>query len=802
MFDSITEKEIQQWTLQFQDYAPMACQVPCSLYSILLENNLIEDPFYALNEEEVRDLCEFPCEFSCEFHVDEKSKFMELVFGGLDTICDIYLNGRKLDSVKNMHRSFTYSVEDRVKVGTNTIRLVFSPPIEYFRYMDNRYHVYTNQDTISGAANLRKAFYMSGWDWGPQLPDMGIWKPVTLRQYDIDALEDFEIRQVHKDDSVVLRFWASTKQQNKNCEMYVATSGQRVQLEGGYGEIVIDNPKLWWPNGYGEQNLYDVVVELVYNGAVIDSMKKQIGLRTLTVSTEPDKEGSEFCFVVNGVKIFAMGANHVPQDNILSRITTERTEKLIQSCVDANFNCIRVWGGAYYPEEEFYDLCDRYGLIVWQDFMIACMNMNHSKEYKQTFVQECKEQVKRLRHRASLGLLCGNNEMEYAILYWDIPKGKLVCNDYLEMYERILPDICYELAPDVFYWPSSPSCGGDFDEPGDATRGDQHFWDVWILGKPFGEYREHKFRFCSEFGFESFPSMKTIKTFAKPEDYNPFGRVVDYHQKCKFGTKAMISYISEEYLYPIDFEKLVYTSQVMQAEAIRYGVEHFRRNRGCCMGSLYWQLNDCWPAISWSSLDYFGRYKALHYAAKKFYAPVLCSLFYEEHKIVLNIANETRKEIRGVVKTRLCRNDFTILAQQEIPYCVDALSSLDIGAVSDQEVDNEYNCYFYADLYDENGNFVMRQTLLFTKAKNFGFCEPNVTADIQDSEGGVTITLIADCFAKHVEVEFAEADVVLSDNYVDITSKEPVVLTAKTSYKAEELRKQLTIQSVYDIGTV
>lgn len=798
--------EIKKWRMIYRDFPELQCDAPCSLYSVLLENQLMEDPFYGMNEEKARDLCEYPCEFIGTFEVEAIQPYMELEFAGLDTICDIYLNGRKLDSVKNMHRTFTYDVANRVVIGTNTLRLHFDSPIAYCRDMERRHHVYTNNDCVEGAAQLRKALYMSGWDWGPQLPDIGIWKPITFRTYEVDMLKDFEVRQVHRDGKVQLRIWAESKHKQSECELFAVADGQRVQLVDGYAEIDILNPQLWWPNGYGEQNLYSVEVELVHNQTKIDSKKKQIGLRTLTVSREEDKYGEEFCFVVNGIKIFAMGANYIPQDNIISRVSKEKTEKLIQACVDANFNALRVWGGGYYPEEFFFDLCDQYGLIVWQDFMVACCNIYLREEFKNNIYQECEEQLKRIRHRACLGLVCGNNEMETAILNWGddfgnlLVDGQLVRLDYLEFYERMLPELCYQLAPDTFYWPSSPSCGGEFDDPDNPNRGDQHFWQVWGFGKPFTEYRNYKFRFCSEFGFQGYPSMKTIQTIAEPEDCNIFSRVMDNHQKCMNGTQKMVGYIADNYLYPNSFEKLVYTSQILQADAIKYGVEYFRKNRGCCMGAIYWQLNDCWPVASWSSVDYYGRYKALHYAAKKFFAPLLCALFYDDHKIVINIANEARKSAKGIVKTYLCRSDFSVIETKDFTYDVEELSTTDIGVLSDKKVEDIYDNYLFAELYDEAGNLVMSQTLLFAPAKYVKWQKPEITAEITDCEGGVTITLSSNCFAKCVEVEFEKVDVVLSDNYVDITKEEPIQLFASTTYKAAELKKQLHLQSVYDIG--
>ena len=360
--------------------------------------------------------------------------------------------------------------------------------------------------------------------------------------------------------------------------------------------------------------------------------------------------------------------------------------------------------------------------------------------------------------------------------------------------------MCSRVAPDVFYWPSSPSNGGNFDNPTDPSRGDQHFWDVWNGDKPFTEYRKHKFRFCSEFGFESYPSMKTIRTFAEEKDMDLYSDVIKNHQKCRFGTRNTAFYIDANYPQPTNFPSLVYTSQVLQADAIKYGVEYFRRIRGYCMGSLYWQLNDCWPAASWSGLDYYGRYKALHYAAKKFYAPVACALFRENDHITVNIANETMERVSGTVKTYLCRNDFTVLAQQELNYTVEPLSSLDIGAVAENAITAPEECYFYADLFDAEGKFLMRQTLLFVPPKDFAWAEPGVRVEISDCDGGVEIAVSANAFAKYVEIDFSDADVVLSDNYVDVTGPAPVMLHAKTDLTAAQLAMQLQVQSVYNIG--
>lgn len=790
---------IKNWVMKFHDFGDIECTIPCSMYGVLIENKQIEDPFYGTNEEVYSKLSDYPCTFTAKFDVEKISNHNELVLAGVDTVCDIYLNGKKLASVKNMHRTYTFEVGEKLKLGENEITLEISSPTEYFKYMESRHHVFADKICLPGVSQLRKGFWMSGWDWGPCLPDMGIHGEVLLNQYEVDVIEDFFIRQIHKDGKVTLSFSLCTKHNEKDLTATVFVDGKSVTLEEGTGEITIDNPKLWWPHGYGDQPLYEVCAEISKNGEVIDTVKKTVGLRTLTVSTAKDKHGNEFCFVVNGVKVFAMGANYVPQDNIISRVTKEKIDALIDACVDANFNTIRVWGGGYYPSEDFFDACDRAGLLVWQDMMIACANVWLSDEMREEYIAEFAEQMKRFSHRACIGIVSGNNEME-----WYVCNTEGACENYtekldhLELYERISPSLLSKYAPDTFYWPSSPSSGGGFDDPNDDSRGDQHYWAVWHGSLPFEDYRNHKFRFCSEFGFESFPSVKTIDTFCPEKDKNIFSRVMEKHQKCQGGNKKIFNYIAENYLYPSSFENVIYASQLNQAEAIRYGVEHFRRNRGICMGSIYWQLNDCWPVASWSSVDCFGRYKALHYAARKFYAPIAGGLFREDGYVTFNIANETMKDFHGFVKMRTIARDFSVIREEGYEVTVPSLSSKDVCKMSEEFVTDVYGELVVAEIYDAFGSLVTTRCQLFTKEKYFKWENPNLRAEIRDIDGGIEITVTADSFAKAVEIDFESADIILSDNYFDIT-RGSVTVTAKTGISAAQLRGELRLKSVYDI---
>ncbi|MBQ8164114.1 MAG: glycoside hydrolase family 2 protein [Clostridia bacterium] len=795
---------LNDWRMTYEDHFGLECKAPCSMYSVLLQHGLIKDPFYGLNELELTKLSDKDCTFETELLIDEEimsKEHIELVFLGLDTLCGIFVNGELIAETKNMHRRYIFDIKDRVFVGKNLIRLEFSSPTEYFKVMNNKHFLQTNGDTIPGASHLRKAFYMSGWDWGPMLPDMGIFRPVSIDAYDGDKIDNIFVRQQHKNGTVTLNIEVETRH-NTDCDIFILVDGKEIKLnKSKRGSLKIEAPKLWWVRGYGEQNLYEITAKLVKNGECLDEKTQKIGLRTLTVSVAPDENGSEFCFVLNGIKIFAMGANYVPQDNLLSRINSKRTEELIKAALDANFNCLRVWGGGYYPEDEFYDLCDKYGLMVWQDSMIACCNVWLNKEMTEEYTEEMIYNLKRLRHHASLGIWCGNNEMEEAVMYWDGygSNNALVREDYIQLYERIFPELVSKYAPEIFYWQASPSSGGGFDDPSCDNRGDSHFWQVWHGSKSFTEYRKHKFRFCSEYGFESYPSVKTIKTFCEPKDMNCFSRVMENHQKCKSGNTKILMYLAENYLYPNSFEHLVYASQLLQADAIKYGVEHFRRHRGYTMGSVYWQFNDCWPVASWSSVDSLGRYKALHYAAKKFYSPVAMGLFLENNTLTVNVSNETMNDFKGSVKVHFSDTSFNILKEFDREISVSSLSSKDVLTV-DVSYGNKYNEYIYADLYDENGNMIMRQVELYVPPKFFEWKKPSFTVDIQGCENGAVIEISSDVFAKGVYIDFENCDPILSSNFFDLADGEKHTVSVKTDMSADELSASLKIVCVYDIG--
>lgn len=792
---------IRNWKMIYGDYAPLDCVAPCSMYSVLLENGLIDDPFAGMNELEATKLSDKDCVFESNFNVDPSTiskDYTEIVFHGLDTICNVYLNGEHLGKTMNMHTAYTYNVKEYLLEGENVLRLEFSSPTEYIKYMQHRRNLFTNRDSIPGASHLRKALCMFGWDWGPMLPDMGIYRDVELRAYDADRLEDFEVLQYHIDGKVRLEISASTAH-GSACDMFAEFDGKKVKMSAGKCSIDVDSPKLWWIRGYGEQYLYDLRITACLGETVIDEINKKIGLRTIEVSRKKDKYGREFTFKVNGTEVFVMGANYIPNDSILPRITEQKLENIIDAAVFANYNCMRVWGGGYYPEDYFFDLCDKYGLLVWEDYMMACCSIWLTDDMCRNFRDEAIYNTKRIRHHASLGLLCGNNEIETMICgtnWGDNLQDRL---DYVRLYENILADIAMKYAPQVFYWPSSPSTGGGLDHPNANDDGDVHFWEVWHGEKPFTEYRRYMFRFCSEFGFQSFPSVKTLATVCDDKDMNPFSRVMENHQKCKCGNKRILTYLADNYLYPSSFENLVYASQLLQAEAIKYGVEYFRTIRKCCKGSVYWQINDCWPVASWSSVDYYGRYKILHYYARKFYAPHLPVLIINDDEISVYVVNETMNEFKGTLKLAVCSDNMIPIDCREYDVEVKPLTS-GLLELFEYTPADPYGEYIYADLYDKDGIFVMRQCELFVKPKHYNWHKPDIKISATDAPGGVKLSFSSDIFAKSVFADFEDADIILSDNAFDITNGDLYEVFARTNLSASDIIGRIKVKSVYNIG--
>lgn len=805
-----------KWSMRSTDeQARHEALVPGSVYADYMRDGTIDDPFWRENERAAFELMRKDYEYRREFDVPAsllaKSRVL-LCCEGLDTLANVYINGLLIGEADNMHVAWEWDVRHALKEGANEIVIRFMSPIEYSLAEYEKRPLWCSTDAIPGYPHLRKAHCMFGWDWGPRLPDAGIWRSISLIGVDEARIISVLVSQEHENGAVRLSLTPELEAASPaDCAIeaeLVTPDGERLAFEDN--ELTVADPKLWWPNGYGEQPLYTVRVRLLTGGVERDAWERRIGLRTLGISRDKNEWGEEFCHIVNGVKVFAMGGDYIPEDNILSRVTPERTRRLLEDVKLANFNTVRIWGGGYYPDDFFYDICDELGLMVWQDFMFACAVYDLTPEFERSIRLEAVQNVKRLRHHASLALLCGNNEMEGFVgaALVQLAKGEELTfapmrmshiADYTKLYEYILPSICGEHAPQTFYWPSSPSSGGAFDEPVAPNKGDTHYWDVWHGLKPITEYRKFYFSYVSEFGFQSFPCAATVNSFTLPEDRNIFSRIMERHQRNKDANGKILSYLSQTYLYPNGFDNLLYCSQILQADAIRYGVEHWRRNRGRCMGAVIWQINDCWPVASWSSIDYYGRWKALHYAAKRFFAPVLISAqedgelsqnpqineFHPTHikrGARLNVSNETMADVEGVARWELRAPDGSVLQSGEVAIRVPKLSAvwLDELDFGDEPITERYLSYSL----DIGGGIVSAGTALFCAPKHFAFADPRLSVRAEGDELVVT----AEAYAKHVYIESEDADMLLDDNFFDMNPGERRIKVLRGTAKEPRVR--------------
>ncbi|MDF2907885.1 MAG: glycoside hydrolase family 2 protein [Herbinix sp.] len=798
--------------------------IPGSVMSTYLTHNRIGDPFWRLNEYEARELFRKDYEFCREFHVPGElyaMKRLELLCYGLDTLAEIYINDILLSKTNNMHRTWRFDCKSLLSPGENQIRIVFRAPITFIEsYVpeENKEISYIANGAMRGNQYLRKAHCMFGWDWGAQVPDAGIWRDIELIGYSDGRIEDVEIIQHHHKKGVELEINTRLELvvQGDYTLEYILTSPsgidtthiQSAEESGNSHTITVEQPEIWWPNGYGEQPLYHISVTMKKKDDLCDRKEYTIGLRTLTISQEKDEWGSEFAFKINGIKIFAKGADYIPEDLVYSRVTRERSEYLINSCVRANYNCIRVWGGGYYPSDDFFDLCDRSGIIVWQDLMYACNVYDVTKEFEENIIEEAKDNVRRIRHHASLGLWCGNNELESAWMHWPDfqPHSPKLRADYIKQFEYILPRAVEEVDDRTFFWPSSPSSGGCFDNPDDENRGDTHYWAVWHGLKPFEDYRNYFFRFCSEFGFQSFPSIKTVNSYTEEEDRNIFSKVMESHQKNDSANGKILYYLSENFLYPKDFTGLLYVSQILQGIAIKFGVEHWRRNRGRCMGALYWQLNDDWPVASWASIDYYGRWKALHYMAKNFFAPIAGTLVRTGQLIEAHIQNERMQDKSCKVAITLRKMDFTVIRTDAFEVEIPALSNQKITEIDYSSLIRgiEDQVFVEAIFTDEEG-YQSHEVEIFVPFKYLSLKQPQICYRVQEEENNFLITLQSTNLACFVELDFAEHDAIFSDNYFYLSNGDNRVITlAKKDIQGEvfkdasDLKEKLQVRSLRD----
>ena len=817
-----------KWSFQqagTDDWLPAS--VPGGVHTDLMASGRIPDPFIADNEKQVQWVAEsdwiYRTSFTCTNKLVAEDKVF-LVCDGLDTLATVVLNGHELGKTNNMFRQYRWDIKSFLKTNrSNELSITFSSPVKYVAGQQSKRPLPGVSQAIPGGPYLRKAPCQFGWDWGPQLPPIGISKDIRLEGYSEARLAMVHLRQEHAHVDVTFEAridverWSdgpfkailrveTPKGKVLEKEAEVSTAGETVV------RLPIPHPEFWWPNGYGGQPLYQVKVTLL-NGdgsriGPLDQQEYQVGLRTIELRQQEDSWGRSFVFVVNGVPIFVKGSNWIPADSFPTRITDQSLEGLIRSAAETHQNMLRVWGGGFYEEENFYDLCDRFGILVWQEFIFSCsIYPLDDPAFLDNVHLEVIDNVRRLRHRASLALWCGNNEMEWGWVDWNwkVPELQGLKAAYGQFFHHTLPAWCKAEDPDHSYWPSSPSSDTPFENPNGQSQGDAHYWDVWHGRKPFTAYREQYPRFMSEFGFQGLPPIETIRTYADETEWNMTSYVMDLHQKNASGNSLMVGQMLDMFQMPKDFVSLVYLSMALQAEGIRYGVEHWRRHPDRVSGMLYWQLNDCWPVASWSSLDYFGRWKALHYAARRFYAPLMLSIEDKPSQQGVYVSNDLLEPWEGTVNWSLETLAGEVVASGKVsvkaaPQAATRVCELDFSdRISD---DNMRGLVFIAELW-QGAHLITRQTANFVPIKHLCLANPDLSAKVRKEKEQLMIELTSHSLAVLVELSLDGSDVVFSDNYFTLPAGRTVLVSCPIppGWTLSQARKALRLRSVYDSYT-
>ena len=816
-----------------------AAQVPGVVQTDLVAAHVIPDPFYGDNESRLQWIGLADWEYRTTFQVDATTlgrTNVDLAFDGLDTFAEVFLNDQRVLTTDNMFRSWRVSAKPLLKAGPNTLRIVFRSPItsmipkvKALPYILPSVSTANegNEENVATAPYTRKAPYQFGWDWGPRYITIGIWKPVYLEGWDTVRVANFHIQQerITRDEAEVsaeIEIEASTPtaatvlitRDNADGKMSPTAATQAVQLDVGTNHISVPiriaTPKLWYPAGYGAQDRYRFAVSVRIGKTVAANAEVRTGLRSVELRREPDQWGKSFTFVVNGIPIFAKGANVIPFDSFPSRVTSDRYRQILTAARDANMNMVREWGGGIYESDVFYDICDELGLMVWQEFMFGGDMVPGDLAFQENVREEAKQQVTRLRDHPSIVLWCGNNEVEAGWVAWadrlsfkesiTPPQRDRVWEDYVVLFHDILKSVAEEYATPIPYWPSSPSANFEA-PPSREDNGDMHYWDVWHGLQPIENYNQQNPRFMSEFGFQSFPEMRTIQSFAATGDLAIDSTVMKAHQKNHGGNERILTYMLREYPEPRDFASFIYVSQVQQAEAIKVGAEHLRRNRPRTMGALFWQLNDCWPVASWSSIDYFGRWKALQYYARRFYADLLVSPYAHDGTVDVYVVSDKMQTTSAQLRMRLLDFDGKVLADKTQEVNIPAQSSAVYLTVNEKEVLGSANPESTLLVFDLNvgGLQVSRNEVFFDHMRNLALpLKPAIESKLVAGSDGYTLTLKSPVLARNVYVSFGDLDVTLSDNYFDLIPGEQGNIQLTTTATLPQLQQALKVKSLSD----
>jgi beta-mannosidase len=797
--------------------------VPGDVHLDLLANKKIPDPFVRDNESKLQwienESWEYRLNFDATAALLARSN-VDLVFDGLDAAAEVYLNGTQVLSANNSFRVWRVPVKGNLHAGKNLLRVVFPSPIKAAEEVAAG-DPWQPKTQTAKKTYIRKAAYEYGWDWGPRFVTSGIWRPVRLEAWDKVRIADFALRQrdvsrevAHVDAEVEVE--AASAGPAKVSVQYSSngkpvTEIETVSLHAGRNMIdlpvEIRQPKLWYPAGYGDQPLYEFTAQVGTGAGVGEERKAKAGLRSIVLHRQLDKWGRSFELVVNGIPVFAKGADVIPFDSFPNRVTTADYRRILESARDANMNMIRHWGGGYYETDEFYSICDELGIMVWQDFMFGNDWQPGTYDFKLNIEAEAEDQVRRLRNHPSIVVWCGNNETEIAY-DWSPRPGlpaevrRQIWQDYLTEFSGILPRVVARLNAETPYWPSSPSA--DYEALSDHYQsGDAHIWDVWHGRVPFSTYETHHARFVTEYGFQSFPEMRTVEAFTQPEDRaNIFTPVMLVHQKNDEGNSIIHDYLLKDYSEPKDFASFLYVSQVLQAEGIKIGAEHFRRSRPETMGSIFWQLNDCWPVASWSSIDYYGRWKALQYYARRFYAPILVSPHVEDGSLKVYIVSDKTEVKPATLRVRLMDFGGKVLLDETDHVDVAPLTSkvyLDwpLKKLTEAGAADTSRVFVVAEVI-QGGAEISRNLAYLAPVKEIHLKPAALKVETASGSGNYKIRVSSPVLARSVYLSFGNLDVKLSDNYFDLLPGETVEITASSAASLDALKAQLKVISLTD----
>ena len=796
--------------------------VPGCVHTDLLANKLIEDPFYRDNEKKQQWIDKKDWEYQTRFDVNATTiahENVELVFEGLDTYARVYVNEQLVLNADNMFRTWRVNAKRALKPGANTLRILFRSPINeilpVMAKLDYKLPAPNDQGEKTSPFT-RKAAYHYGWDWGPRFVTSGIWQPVSIQAWDHARVDNLQIlvkklspeaAEVTANVGIEATAAGAATILLENLRDKTIAGRQQIKLTPGSNHVSFDftiaKPALWWPNGLGAQPLYSFRARALVNGRVTDEKLTRTGLRTLELRQQRDEGGQSFTFVINGIPVFAKGGNWIPADSFPTRITEDKYRFLIKSVRDSNMNMLRVWGGGIYEGDRFYELCDEMGIMVWQDFMFACSMYPATQEFLDNVRAEAIDNVTRLRNHPSIVLWAGNNEIETGWMNWGwrqtLPAS--LWDDYKKIFLSVLQDVCAKVDPSRPYWPSSPHGGLD-DDPDSTRSGDLHFWRVWHAAEPFTDYEKQTPRFMSEYGFQSFPNIETVKAYTLPADRDIESPIMLAHQRHPRGNQLVREYMLREYAQPKDFESFLYVSQVLQAEGIRIGAEHLRRIMPHNMGSLYWQINDCWPVASWSSIDYFGRWKALQYYARRFYNALLISPSVQQGYLKLFVVSDRTKPVPAKIRVTLMDFDGKVLKN----FVQDAtLAPLTSRSYFDVRVDDllkgvhTNDSVVYCELIVD-GKVASDHDYFFAPFKELSFSKPTITSEVRPIRGGFQVKVTADKFAKAVYLSLAEYEGFFSDNFFNLAPGREMTVEfhSRAPLSLAEFQQRLQIRSMFD----